>query len=105
MPYQIVEIELSEAPTPFTLTAQQDGFALVARWQGRLAGFYMASAGAGTSVSAEQLTELCSKHFGRRLLALEIETALARRWPDARKSPAPSLSIAICTKDRAKRLA
>ena len=105
MPYQIVEIELSEAPTPFTLTDQQDGFALVARWQGRLAGFYMASAGAGTSVSTEQLTELCSKHFGRRLLALEIETALARRWSDARKSPAPSLSIAICTKDRAKRLA
>jgi GT2 family glycosyltransferase len=104
MPYRIVEVELSETPAPFTLDARQDGFALIARWKGRLAGFRMVSTAAGTSISSEQLTELCSKHFGRRVLALEIEAALARRWPSDHPASIPSLSIAVCTKDRAKRL-
>jgi glycosyltransferase involved in cell wall biosynthesis len=105
MPYRIVEIELSEPPVRFALGPQQDGFALVARWKGRLAGFHMASADPGAAISAEQVTQLCSRHFGRRVLALEIEAALARRWHGDSHAPVPSLSIAICTKDRAKRLA
>jgi glycosyltransferase involved in cell wall biosynthesis len=105
MPYRLVEIELAEPLAPFTLTAQQDGFALVARWKGRLAGFHMMDAPTGSLVSAERLAALCSKHFGCRSLALEVETALARRRPDGSVPPAPSLSIAICTKDRAQRLA
>ena len=105
MSYRIVEIELSEAPAPFSLGAGQDGFALVARWKGRLAGFYMASAAAGATISATDLVKISSKHFGRGLLALEVEAALARRWSDGHCLSPPSLSIAICTKDRAKRLA
>jgi glycosyltransferase involved in cell wall biosynthesis len=105
MPYRIVEIELADALVPFALTAQQDGFALVARWKGRLAGFHMTDAPAGSLVSAEQLGALCSKHFGCRSLAIEVETAVARRWSDGCRPSAPSLSIAICTKDRAQRLA
>ena len=105
MPYRIVEIELSEAPASVRLGVHQDGFALIARWKGRLAGFHMASAAPGAVISTEQVTELCSRQFGRRVLALEIEAALARRWHNDRNPPAPSLSIAICTKDRAKRLA
>ena len=105
MPYRIVEIELSKAPAPFTLDAQQDGFALIARWKDRLAGFHMASAAPGSQVTAELLTELSAKYFGRRALALEVEEGLIRRWPDEASPAAPSLSIAICTKDRAQRLA
>jgi glycosyltransferase involved in cell wall biosynthesis len=105
MSYRIIEIDLSEPPRSFTLNAQQDGFALIARWKGRLAGFHMAGAAAGATISTEQLLELCSKQFGRRLLALEVEAALAHRWLDGHRAPAPSLSVAICTKDRAQRLA
>lgn len=104
MPYRMLEIELSEDLAPFALSAQQDGFALVARWKGRLAGFHMASAAPGTSVSEQELAQLCAKHFGRRALALKVEDALAQRWASGDKAPAPSLSIAICTKDRTKRL-
>jgi glycosyltransferase involved in cell wall biosynthesis len=104
MSYRIIEIELSETASPFTLTAHQDGFALVARWHGRLAGFCMASAVAGSTVSAEKLMKLRSKHFGRRVLALELEAAIAKRWSGDRSPSPPTLSIAICTKDRAKRL-
>lgn len=100
----MIEIELSEAPAPFSLSAEQDGFALIARWKGRLAGLHMASAAPSSSFSADQLTELCAKLFGRRALALEFEAALVGRWQGDGTPPIPSLSIAVCTKDRAKRL-
>ena len=105
MPYRIVEVEMSEAAVSIRLGAQHDGFALIARWKGRLAGFHMASAAAGAVISTEQVAELCSRRFGRRILALELEADLARRWCSDGAPPAPSVSIAICTKDRAKRLA
>jgi glycosyltransferase involved in cell wall biosynthesis len=105
MPYRIVEIELSEAPAPFILTAEQHGFALIARWKGRLAGFHMMNAPAATSISAEDLAKICSEQFGSRAIALELEAALARRSSLHHQPAPPSLSIAICTKDRAKRLA
>jgi glycosyltransferase involved in cell wall biosynthesis len=106
MSYRIVEIELSEPPRPFNLTAEQVGFALLARWKGRLAGFHMVRVDGGvTAIAAEQLEELCAKEFGQRVLALELETAVAQRWGGERHALGPSLSIAICTKDRAERLA
>lgn len=104
MAYRIVEIDLSEPLTPIALAPKQDGLAVLARWKGRLAGFHMASAAPGYAFSTDEIQALCAKRFGRRLLALEIEAALAQRWPVEDVS-APSLSIAICTKDRATRLA
>jgi glycosyltransferase involved in cell wall biosynthesis len=103
MAYRIAEIELSEPSPPLALNSQQDGLAVLARWKGRLAGFYMARATPGYAFSAEELAALCAKRFGRRLIALEVETALAQRWPISTVQP-PSLTIAICTKDRAQRL-
>src|SRR5690349_1735653 len=105
MPYRIVEIELSEPPVPFTLDAGQDGFALIARWKDRLAGFHMAGAAPGSLVTTELLVELSARYFGCRALALELEESLLRRWPDDGNPAPPALSIAICTKDRAQRLA
>jgi glycosyltransferase involved in cell wall biosynthesis len=103
MAYRIAEIELSEPLSPITLAPDQDGLAVLARWNGRLAGFHMASATPGYAFSAEEIAALCAKRFGRRLIAREVETALAQRWPISAVQP-PSLTIAICTKDRAKRL-
>jgi len=105
MPYRIVEIELSQPLRPFSLSAGEDGFALVARWKDRLAGFHMASAAPGSTVSTEALTTLCDKRFSRQALTIEVEDALLQRWTDNRQPATPSLTIAICTKDRAKRLA
>jgi GT2 family glycosyltransferase len=105
MAYRIVELELSEPLTSIALAPEQDGLALLARWKGRLAGFYMASAASGYVFSIDEVQALCTKRFGRRLLALEVETALAQRWPNDSDTLVPSLSIATCTKDRAQRLA
>ena len=104
MAYRIVELELSQPLTPIGLAPEQDGLALLARWKGRLAGFHMAPATSGYAFSTDEIRALCAKRFGRRLLALEVEAALTRRWLNGVR-PAPSLSIAICTKDRAQRLA
>ena len=105
MAYRIVELELTEPLAPIALASGQDGVAVRARWKGRLAGFHMASAAPGHVFSTDEIQALCTRRFGRRLLALEVEAALARRWPTDGSTPAPSLSIAICTKDRAQRLA
>ena len=105
MAYRIVELELTEPLAPIALASEQDGVAVLTRWKGRLAGFHMASAAPGYVFSTDEIQALCAKRFGRRLLALEVEAALAQRWPTDGKSPVPSLSIAICTKDRAQRLA
>lgn len=105
MSYRIVEIELSEPLRPFSLGTGENGFALIARWKDRLAGFHMASAAPESALSLEALTALCAKHFSRQALTIEAECALLRRWSDDRQPAPPSLTIAICTKDRAKRLA
>ena len=104
MAYRIAEIELSEPLAPIALTPAQDGLAVLARWKGRLAGFYMAEATPGYTFSVDELRALCARRFGLRPIALEVEAALAQRWPINGDSPAPALAIAICTKDRAKRL-
>ncbi|HJR22681.1 MAG TPA: glycosyltransferase [Dongiaceae bacterium] len=101
--YRIAEIELSEPLTSIALSPEHDGIAVLARWKGRLAGFHMARAAPGYAFSTDEIQALCARRFGRRLLALELEAALAQRWPVEEVS-APSLSIAICTKDRAERL-
>ena len=104
MAYRIVEIELSQPLSAIALTQEQDGLAVLARWKERLAGFRMVSATAGYVFSADEMRALCAKRFGVRPIAFEIESALAQRWPAIVVQP-PSLSIVICTKDRAKRLA
>jgi glycosyltransferase involved in cell wall biosynthesis len=103
MAYRIAEIELSEPLPRIALAPDQDGLAVLARWKGRLAGFHMSSATPGYAFSVEEIAALCAKRFGRRLIALEVETALAQRWVISTIQP-PSLTIAICTKDRARRL-
>ena len=103
MAYRIAEIELSEPLPSIALAPEQDGLAVLARWKGCLAGFHMARATPGYAFSAEEIAALCAKRFGRRLIALEVEAALDQRWPVGTVSP-PSVTIAICTKDRAKRL-
>jgi GT2 family glycosyltransferase len=101
----MVDLELSEPLRAFTLEAAENGVALIARWKGRLAGFYMMEMNPGFSVSEASLSELCAKQFGRKILSLKMETALHDQERPHCSIAAPTLSIAICTKDRPQRLA
>jgi glycosyltransferase involved in cell wall biosynthesis len=103
MAYKLVEIELCEALSAIALTPAQNGLGLVARWHDRLIGFEMIAAPAGSTISAETLRSLADERFAARILTAKVEDELTASWPPA-VAALPSLSIAICTKDRARRL-
>lgn len=103
MGYKLAEIELSEPLVPIELVLDQDGVGLVARWRDRLIGFEMIAMPAGSILTVERLKSLADECFAGRILAAKMEEELLRRRPSI-ETTLPSLSIAICTKDRAKRL-
>jgi GT2 family glycosyltransferase len=101
--YKLVELELSQPLTAIALGSDQDGCGFIARWRERLIGFHLEALAPGSTVSAQQLEAIVDKNFAAATLAARIEDALpVRSQSDARP---PDLSIAICTKDRAARLA
>lgn len=103
MSYKLVEIELSEPLATISLSPQQNGVGVVARWRGRLIGFEMIELPAGSAVTVERLNSLADERFARRILVAKLEEELRKRQP-VKEAVLPSLSIAICTKDRAQRL-
>ena len=105
MAYRIVEIELSMTLPSLALSGEQDGFALIARWKGRIAGFHMSRTPIGATITAEQMSELCARQFGRRIIAFGLEDTIGQKLQGRMLPAVPSLSIAICTKDRPQRLA
>jgi len=104
MAYRICDIDLSEPPPAIQLAPGQDGLALVARWRGDLVGFVMAPSTPGATWSERDVHALAQAQFARSLVYRQAATALAARRPPSDLAP-PSLTIAICTKDRAVRLA
>ncbi|MGY2995537.1 glycosyltransferase family 2 protein [Mesorhizobium sp. URHB0026] len=103
MGYKIVDIELSIPLAPVELAPEHDGVGLIARWQGRLVGFEMIALASAAILSAEQLKSIADERFADRILVAKMDKELLRRRPVG-QLPLPSLSIAICTKDRAERL-
>ncbi len=103
MSYKLIDIELSEPLAPIELSADQTGVGLIARWRGRLIAFEMIERPAGSVLSAESLKALVKERFAERILVAKLEEELKARLP-ANEATLPSLSIAICTKDRALRL-
>jgi glycosyltransferase involved in cell wall biosynthesis len=102
MAYRLVEIELSKPLQAIELARGQSGLGLIARWNDRLVGFEMVARPSGSGLPAEELRALVDRKFAPRTLVAQLEDELAA---DATSSAElPSLSIAVCTKDRAQRL-
>ena len=104
MSYRIAEVELSRPLSPLTLAPDQDGFGLIARLRDRLIGFVLHPAPPGSTLAAAELQRIVDRHFAMAVLEATTETMLARRSVMTPLVPPPSLTIAICTKDRAQRL-
>lgn len=104
MAYRIVELELSQPLPSLTLAEQETGVGLIARWQDRLVGFAMLPKPAGATLTSEELEAVASARFAAAILAAKAEAELRARFPEPEPERRPSLSIAICTKDRAARL-
>lgn len=105
MPYKCVDIDLYQPLEDIVLSPQDNGIGLIARWQADLVGFAMISLAAGSTFVREQLSMLVNDCFAQRIMALQAAKELELRWSASPPPPLPSLSIAICTKDRAPRLA
>jgi len=101
MGYRLVEVELAGELDPIELAPDQDGCGIVGRWQGRLIGFHMERLGRGATMSAAALRTLADRHFAARVLEARAGAALPELQPPAAR---PSLSVAICTRNRAVRL-
>lgn len=103
MAYRLVEFELSKPLSAIELTPGESGIGLIGRWHDQLIGFEMIAAPPGSTFSAEELGILADQRFASRVFVAMMEAELTLSATDDHP-PLPSLSIAICTKDRAKRL-
>lgn len=105
MGYRRVDLELTQALPEITLEPGQTGIGLLARWRGWPAGFAMIPRPDGRAMPVAELSALVDARFAPAVLTLRAAAEL--RALDATPGPAarPSLTIAVCTKDRAARLA
>lgn len=97
MPYDIHHIDVEAPPDSLAVGAQEDGFALVLHFRGRIVGFLMQGAKPGTQVGSDRISELIVEAAGARLLQ---ENLAARLRPPLAQSRPPTITAAICTKDR-----
>ena len=101
MGYKLLQIELSQPLKAARLAIDEDGFGIVARWHDRPIGFCMVACRTGQTLSPGALARIADKRFASAVL--EARVGEAQPQPRA-ATTTPSLSVVICTKDRAVRL-
>ncbi|MDF5718865.1 MAG: hypothetical protein PUP93_34620 [Rhizonema sp. NSF051] len=102
MSYSITEIEVTQ-PLPTLSPSESDiGIALILRYKDKPIGFLMHALPAKSVLTPEDLAQLVAKEAGMKLLQESIWEELI---PPANQLEFPSLTVAICTKDRPENLA
>jgi GT2 family glycosyltransferase len=97
MPYAYHDIETTAALPSLTLGAHETGLAVVVRYRGRPVGFWMEALPPTTQVPPEALTDRINREAGPTLLVARLREEIT---PTVPATPLPSLTIAICTRDR-----
>lgn len=100
MPYLIADIDVTRPLPALTLSRDETGMAVLVRRKGRPVGFWMEPLPPGTPVPPDALSRRISTHADEKLLRESLREELLPPRPASR----PSLTIAICTKDRPARL-
>ncbi|CAN5436503.1 hypothetical protein BH10PSE12_BH10PSE12_32640 [soil metagenome] len=103
MRYRLVEIELSAPLAPIILDPHEVGIGLIARLHDRLIGFRMFRLPPGTTLDVAALSAMADGAFAQAVIESGVRDEIAD--PQRAQTPLASLTIAICTKDRAQRLA
>lgn len=104
MSYRIVDLDVTHRLPTVTLLSQETGLAFVIRRKDEPVGFFMRSLSPLSVVSSEQISDWIVQECGTRLLQSAIQESLTEeestksRLRNAQKLP--SVTIAICTKDR-----
>jgi len=100
MGYRVVQLELTNRLEPIQLREDETGVGLVARWRDRPIGFRLLKLSPAGQLPTSELEAIATEAFALPVLIAKAEPELASTDP----GPLPSLTIAICTKDRAVRL-
>jgi GT2 family glycosyltransferase len=102
MSYQITEIEVTQPLPSISVSGNETGIAIFVRSKGRPVAFWMEALPADAVCTPEDLSERISEKAGIKLLSESIREELAA---PVKSDRFPSLTIAICTRDRQERLA
>ncbi|GAX42587.1 family 2 glycosyl transferase [Tolypothrix sp. NIES-4075] len=102
MPYSITEIEVTQPLPTISLSESDTGIALILRRKDKPIGFLMEALPAKSVLNAEYLAQLIATEIGTKLLQESIREELIKT---AEFAHFPSLTVAICTKDRPDNLA
>src|SRR5581483_8407040 len=102
MAYKICDIEISEPLPVVELSENESGIAVLVRRENRPIWFWMESLAPGSTISPDELALRISAKAGAKLLNDSIREELLDGFSETKF---PSLTIAICTKDRPERLA
>jgi len=97
MPYAIVDIELTLPLPDLTSLEGQSGAAFICRRKGRPVGFLMKTFSTDGGLCQDGLALLIARGVGRELIRESIREELS---PVPTASGFPSLTVAICSKDR-----
>ena len=97
-PWVLREIEITEEIPSIRLAPEEMGAYVLLRWRGRpLETLWLARAEHGGLISAAKLQGLIKQATDERITALALEAELIGERPPA---PIPSLTIAVCTRNR-----
>lgn len=102
MKYRILEIDLTVASRSFRLDADERGFAILVRHRDRLVGFHLQASSPGAAWSGERLDSLAAGAAADAVVAHEIFEGIRS---ETVLDPPPSLTIAVCTRNRPTLLA
>lgn len=102
MPYAFVDIEVMQPLPSVTLGAEETGLAVLVRRKGRPVGFWLEALPGGYRLDEQALAARIAERAGTKL----VEGAIREELPAPPDPPPfPSLTVAVCTKDRSERLA
>lgn len=101
MSYRLLDIDIDENVPAFHLPADEKGWAVLARRGGRPIAFWVEPLAPGTVVPAEAMAARIAREGAEEALHDVLRSTI----PLLEEVPLPTLTIAICTRDRASTLA
>ena len=101
MSYLLIDIEVTEPLPTISLSETETGMGLIVRRKKKPIGFIMRALPARSTVTSRELAAIVVQKFSHKLIEEGIREELA---PKPKLLNTPSLTVAICTKDRTDNL-
>lgn len=99
--YRVLELDVEAPPPPVDFRDGEAGVALILRWKQRLVGFLLQERGGRSRIEAEELARLIAQEAAAQVLQARLREELG---PAPCRTPMPSISVAICTRNRPEHL-